>query len=453
VSFTTAEGEEKSYRLFQQRPLRIGRDPANDVILRDAKVSRMHAEIIFERGFFVLHDLGSSNGSFVNGIRVRVAPLTDGVAVRLGNTSGTFSEELAAPGGTMSAKVDLPAEGQDHSQPAEPAGTPEPLPEPPPPPVASPLPVSDPEAEAQTTPQKKGDLDDLQPEGEMRAAVSPPLPVESIHERATVDEVPHPEPPRPFGTLHDDQTPAMTPLPSALPSALLLSRYFIDEEAVDDIAAVRDGDDRPLLYFKRNLDLIGFVANILAGIVTLSGVAAATFLVSQQRLFPALLAMTLTLLFAAVIVLLTPRRYLHVFANPEASRREFTLRQESRFPFPAIRYSALAADGAVFTVFQKLNLNPLGRRRWYVFDRSASLKVGAAIEDSLATAIARKVLGNFFRAFRPNYDLYSGTTICGEITRRTVPGRVEVDLTRDSLFSFDRRTAMALGILLSVVEK
>jgi pSer/pThr/pTyr-binding forkhead associated (FHA) protein len=92
--FVGLDGTERSYRLQTHRPFTVGRDPGNDIILRDPKVSRHHAEIVFERGFFVLHDLASANGSYVNGKRVRVAPLTHGAKVRMGNSHGRFSEEL-----------------------------------------------------------------------------------------------------------------------------------------------------------------------------------------------------------------------------------------------------------------------------------------------------------------------------------------------------------------------
>ena len=94
IFFVGLDGTEKSYRLQTHRPFTLGRDPGNDIILRDPKVSRHHAEIVFERGFFVLHDLASANGSYVNGKRIRVAPLTHGARLRMGNTYGRFSEEL-----------------------------------------------------------------------------------------------------------------------------------------------------------------------------------------------------------------------------------------------------------------------------------------------------------------------------------------------------------------------
>lgn len=92
--FVGLDGTERSYRLQTHRPFTVGRDPGNDIILRDPKVSRHHAEIVFERGFFVLHDLASANGTYVNAKRVRVAPLTHGAKLRLGNSHGRFSEEL-----------------------------------------------------------------------------------------------------------------------------------------------------------------------------------------------------------------------------------------------------------------------------------------------------------------------------------------------------------------------
>lgn len=106
--FVGLDGTEKSYRLQTHRPFTVGRDPGNDIILRDPKVSRHHAEIVFERGFFVLHDLASANGTYVNGKRIRVAPLTHGAKVRMGNSYGRFSEELPteADDAQQAAKVE-----------------------------------------------------------------------------------------------------------------------------------------------------------------------------------------------------------------------------------------------------------------------------------------------------------------------------------------------------------
>jgi len=117
--FVGLDGAEKSYRLQTHRPFTVGRDPGNDIILRDPKVSRHHAEIVFDRGFFVLHDLASANGTFVNGKRIRVAPLTHGAKLRLGNSYGRFSEELPTEEGAEPLKAVEPFEQPMPSPPTE----------------------------------------------------------------------------------------------------------------------------------------------------------------------------------------------------------------------------------------------------------------------------------------------------------------------------------------------
>ncbi|MGW2779655.1 FHA domain-containing protein [Streptomyces populi] len=51
-------------------PLRIGRDPASGLRLNHETVSRVHAELRRQGGAWVLRDLGSTNGTTVNGRRV-----------------------------------------------------------------------------------------------------------------------------------------------------------------------------------------------------------------------------------------------------------------------------------------------------------------------------------------------------------------------------------------------
>lgn len=121
IFFVGLDGTEKSYRLQTHRPFTVGRDPGNDIILRDPKVSRHHAEIVFERGFFVLHDLASANGTYVNGKRVRVAPLTHGAKLRMGNSYGRFSEELPTETDTPGSEpYDQPAPAPMETLPTSP---------------------------------------------------------------------------------------------------------------------------------------------------------------------------------------------------------------------------------------------------------------------------------------------------------------------------------------------
>ena len=66
----------------------LGRDPGNDIVISDPQVSRQHARITRQGGLMVIEDLGSTNGTFVNGMRL-AAPhtLANGDVVGLGDAA------------------------------------------------------------------------------------------------------------------------------------------------------------------------------------------------------------------------------------------------------------------------------------------------------------------------------------------------------------------------------
>jgi predicted component of type VI protein secretion system len=59
----------KAYAL-ERSEIYIGRDIHNEVVINDAEVSRRHARLVAEAGSYLLEDLGSTNGSFVDGLRI-----------------------------------------------------------------------------------------------------------------------------------------------------------------------------------------------------------------------------------------------------------------------------------------------------------------------------------------------------------------------------------------------
>lgn len=68
----------------------LGRRPDSTIVLNDPNVSRNHAEVRPQGTGYVLVDLGSTNGSRVNGSRVGEHPLVDGDELSFGNTTLRF---------------------------------------------------------------------------------------------------------------------------------------------------------------------------------------------------------------------------------------------------------------------------------------------------------------------------------------------------------------------------
>jgi hypothetical protein len=82
-----------SYALGRS-PVLVGRDPACDVVLADPRASRRHAEIARDGDTWRVRDLGSSNGTLLNGAPIVESELGLGDVLTIGD-----SELIVEPGG------------------------------------------------------------------------------------------------------------------------------------------------------------------------------------------------------------------------------------------------------------------------------------------------------------------------------------------------------------------
>ena len=90
-------------QLPREGEVSLGRSRECEVRLPDADTSRRHAKIVCSGGRFVLHDLGSTNGTFVNGERVSQRALEPGDRVQIGANAVTFCQ--------VSGGLDQPDDG------------------------------------------------------------------------------------------------------------------------------------------------------------------------------------------------------------------------------------------------------------------------------------------------------------------------------------------------------
>ena len=109
--------------VFESGPLRgsthdlagvvaIGRAPNNDLVVDDGALSLMHCRVHVSTKNVLIMDLGSTNGTWVNGERIVSAHLDDGDSVVLGTSRARVHIPFRAPSGTI---INKPTDGNDGS--------------------------------------------------------------------------------------------------------------------------------------------------------------------------------------------------------------------------------------------------------------------------------------------------------------------------------------------------
>ncbi|MEA3338785.1 MAG: FHA domain-containing protein [Chloroflexota bacterium] len=117
--------------MIDQDVVTMGRDPTNDIVINDPQASRQHAHIKRQGNLMIIEDLGSTNGTFANGVRL-TGPhtLSNGDAIGLGD-----SVRLTYYGASPDASMTAPTEVLVGEPIAPPQPTPPPPPQPAPPPA------------------------------------------------------------------------------------------------------------------------------------------------------------------------------------------------------------------------------------------------------------------------------------------------------------------------------
>lgn len=114
----------------------LGRDVSNDLVINDAEVSRNHGRLTSQSGGYLIEDLASTNGTFVNGQRL-IGPklLNPGDVVGLGETIVLEYSYIADAGATVVASAPAPRIME------EPPTSPPQMPQPAPMPMMAPEPM------------------------------------------------------------------------------------------------------------------------------------------------------------------------------------------------------------------------------------------------------------------------------------------------------------------------
>jgi hypothetical protein len=209
-----------------------------------------------------------------------------------------------------------------------------------------------------------------------------------------------------------------------------------------ETAHIRDDSGQVLLTYRSFASPVGIVASLVASIVILTGGAAMLFLAGEHHPLSAATAMILAIVFAFIITALVPPITVTLFngTNPM-----LTIAQRSPFAFPAASFAVVTSDGEAIAGLRKSFFARFGRNRWGITDR-VGRPVGQAVEESLRRAIARKIGGQFSRAFDSDVLVTAyGKRAALIVRRQNQRGVVDVlECTSD----LDRRVAVALALLI-----
>jgi transcriptional regulator with GAF, ATPase, and Fis domain len=116
------------FRLVPGRTVTIGRAGTNQIVIKDERCSRNHAELFLTRGQWIIRDLDSRNGTFVGSKQVRGDfPLSPGDVIRIAHCQLAYVQDLSKAFPDPLAAAAAEASASDQGEVHEPAPLPEPV--------------------------------------------------------------------------------------------------------------------------------------------------------------------------------------------------------------------------------------------------------------------------------------------------------------------------------------
>jgi uncharacterized protein YxjI len=228
------------------------------------------------------------------------------------------------------------------------------------------------------------------------------------------------------------------------------SRYDVSDESGRAILFV----ERPA-HFLRNLGAT--IAAILAAFVWLTVTGALTDMLGTGTL--SAVAGLISLLgvipvLAVVGMKLSKKRHVSFFTSADRTTRVLEVLQDQKLTFLNATYTVRDAEGAELARFRKNYLFNLFRRKWEVLAPDGRVE-WVAREDSIILSLVRRFVP-FMELLRTNFIFQraGSEAVVGEFRRKmTILDRYVLDLGADRVRAFDRRVAVALGVMLDTGER
>jgi uncharacterized protein YxjI len=224
---------------------------------------------------------------------------------------------------------------------------------------------------------------------------------------------------------------------------------------------VSDDRGQPLLFVERPAH---FLRNLLA---TLAAFAAGAIwvwlLITTAEAIGAgtlsnIIAMIGMIGFFPILVVvgmkLSTKRHVSFYTSDDKTVRVLEVLQDQKLHFVNATFTVRDAEGKVLARFRKNYLFNLFRRKWEVLHPGGAV-AWVAREDSLILSLVRRFVP-FMGLLRTNFIFQRAGSdrVVGEFRRKlTILDRYALDLSADRARAFDRRIAVALGVMLDTGER
>ena len=228
-------------------------------------------------------------------------------------------------------------------------------------------------------------------------------------------------------------------------------KYQVSDEQGNPILFV----ERPTHFWRQVLALVGaygvtavLYMGAMAGVVAVSA--------DGENGVPGMIVLLLLpVVFVTVAMALSKKRHVTFYRDEGKREKLLDILQDKKIEFPTRTYTIRDAAGKPLASLKKNYLSNIFRKRWVMRSPGGSVMY-VAKEDSIILSLLRRVLGPLYGLLRTNFLITrgQGNTVIGEFKRKfTILDRYVLDLSADRRRDFDRRLALALGVMLDTGER
>lgn len=228
-------------------------------------------------------------------------------------------------------------------------------------------------------------------------------------------------------------------------------KYYVWDESGQQILFV----ERPT-HMARGLLAIG--SGLVAGVAAFAVFAFLAALAGEGALSEVLSLFAVLGAFVVligVLIVMSPKRHVTFYKDDTRRVKLAEVLQDSKVQFLKATYTVLDHRSLIIARLQKPYIYNLFRKRWDCLAPNGAL-LCVAREDSIVLSLLRRVLGPLFGLLRTNFVILNGGSdqVIGEFNRKmTLLDRYVLDMSGDSVRRFDRRTMLALGVMLDTGER